>query len=388
MSYKEDVVPTDLKERLLAFLEEQACDDFKCVGGNRDVLYYGEHNYWYTGAYHEAKETPMEIQELLDSVRPTLDTPKAWFNSCLVNRYKSSESHIPMHRDDEADIDPESIIVTVSIGAERTIKFTNDQDSRELTLKDSSVFVMTRFSQDLWHHGIEPLSDGPDNTTETRYSFTFRHLAPFFRNSTIVIGDSNTQHLKFGKDIGTFGRWVPGKRVKAGKIEDIPTPDEIGPYRNIVIHTGINDIRDANRRSSKSLITNLRTKCDDIQKVYPNAKLYISLLLPSKSGHMNTRINEFNSLILDIAYNKKNILIIENSFLGTVNGCMPAKYGRYYSNGMANASDIVHLGKVGIRAFCKNIKASIMARGRNQSRERFQAGRGNYSHATGRDTRG
>ena len=35
---------------------------------------------------------------------------------------------------------------------------------------------------------------------------------------------------------------MPGKRVKVGHIDAIPDPEKIGPYRNIVIHTGINNI--------------------------------------------------------------------------------------------------------------------------------------------------
>ncbi len=250
-------------------------------------------------------------------------------------------------------------------------------------MKDGSVYVMSRFSQDYWQHGIDPVVESTD--TPVRYSFTFRHVAPFYKNSTIIIGDSNTQHLKFGNHMGTFGRWTPGKRVKASKIDDIPPPHEIGPYRNIVIHTGINNITDDNRRSNRALITSLKDKCDNIQRVYPRAKLSISLLLPTKSTYLNSRVNEFNNLILDMTYNRKNVFIIDNSKIGCNSGCMPAKYGRHFGNGLANANDIVHLGKDGIRIFCMNIKDSLMSKWKNQSKERFRAGNGDYTRAVGRD---
>ena len=84
---------------------------------------------------------------------------------------------------------------------------------------------------------------------------------------------------------------------------------------------------------------------------------------------------------------RKNLYIIDNSIVGTENGCMPANYGRYYSNGLANASDIIHLGKLGLRVFCKNIKNSIIGRSRSQSEQRFLGDQGNYRSAEGRSRR-
>ncbi len=414
IDYKEDIVSPDLRSRLMKLLDSLS-GDFQTVGGTRDVQYFGEYGYWYTGAYHNAKRTPMEIQELLDAIRPILEDKKSLFNSCLITRYTGSTSGIPMHSDDEVTIDPESTIVTVSLGAERTIKFSNGKETTSLQLKDSSVFLMSRFSQDYWSHGIEPLHPKDPEQTDatvsnpvaedsqqsehdkpkvpssddnhTRYSFTFRHVAPFFKNSTIVIGDSNTQHLKFGDSIGTFGRWTPGKRVKAGKIEHIPHPHEIGCYRNIVINTGINNITDDNRQSNSALIKSLKTKCEQIQKVYPRAKLFISLLLPTKSSYLNVRVNEFNNHILDMSFNRKNMFVIDNSILGLDKGSLSPRYGRHYSNGMPNANDVVHLGRDGLRIFSKNIKSCIMNRGVSQSRERF-ASHGDYRGAASRGRSG
>ncbi len=411
-TYCEDLITSDMREKLLALLKEEE-GNFKEVGNSsREVLYYGEHGYWYTGAYHEANETPIVVQELMDLVRPKLKDPKTWINSCLVTRYKDGQSHIPMHRDDEGAIDPNStsVIATVSIGAERTLSFTNGVKSEDLAVKDGSLYVMSRFSQDFWQHGIKPVdstdtagissvvesdsaNDKPiseqdeDVVHEPRYSFTFRHIAPYFNNSTCIIGDSNTQNLKFGKDLGTFGAWLPGKRVKAAKIEDIPSPEDIGPFRNIVLHTGINNIVDNNRKSNRSLVSILKSKRDKIQSFYPKSKLYISLLLPTKSTFINNRVNELNSLILDMAFGSKNMYIIDNSSIGTESGCMPGKYGRFFRNGMANATDAVHLGKLGLRIFCKNIKGSIVGKGRNQSEERFRGGNGDYRSAAWRGRR-
>ncbi|KAL5269061.1 hypothetical protein ACHWQZ_G002780 [Mnemiopsis leidyi] len=213
-------------------------------------------------------------------------------------------------------------------------------------------------------------------------AITFRHVAPFFKNSTVIVGDSNTKYIKFGKDAGTLGKWLPGKRMWAAKIGDIPSPKDIGPYRNIVIHSGINDIRDDfNRASNRALIGQLKRKCDDIQKFYPNAKLHLSLLLPTKSPHVNVRVRELNSLFIDFVFNRNNMFVIDNSVLGTQNGCMPSKYGRFLRNGTPLAYDVVHLGREGLRLFCMNIKRCIVQRGERQSVERFRGRSGDYRDA-------
>lgn len=313
-----------------------------------------------------------------------------WLNSCLITRYKDGGSHIPKHSDNESAIDPESVIVTASFGAERKIKFmcARNNEEKTLNLKDNSVFVMTRESQDHWQHEIAPTPE--DERVESpsngmRYSFTFRHISPHFMNSTVLIGDSNTKYVKFGNDDRSLGKWMPGKSIRAYKIEDIPSAHEIGPYRNIIIHTGINNLTDdLHRASNGSLIRQLKAKCSGIHGTYPNARIFISLLLPTKSRMVNSRVNQLNGAILDMVFGQKNMFIIDNSILSDGNGCLPSKYGRFIGYDTPNANDIVHLGKVGIRLFCKNLKKVVLNRGRSQERERFQGSGGNYRNALGR----
>ena len=383
--YKENAIEAELKDRLLEFVESTNAV-FKPVGDSRDVIYLGEYGYWYTGAYHEAARTPEVVQDLLEAVRPCLTNSKAWMNSCLITRYKSGADNIPLHRDDEAFIDPTSEILSVSIGAERSIQFVDNTESREesIMLADCSAYVMSRKSQAFWRHGIptqESESESQSSDSQVRYSFTFRHLAPYFKNSTVIIGDSNTKNFEFGVKRGQFGRWLPGKRIKASKVQDIPEPVEIGPYRNIIIHTGINNITD--RESMKSILCCLKRKCDRIQLTYPHAKLHLSLLLPTKSTYANARVSELNSRILELSYTRKNTFIIDNSNLGNDRGCLPPEMGRYIGE-RVKSSDIVHLGRRGISKFCANIKHCIVGKSSgnvSQSTERFRGGRGDYRAA-------
>ena len=61
-------------------------------------------------------------------------------------------------------------------------------------LKDNDLLVISRDSQDFFTHSIVP-----DETSNlTRYSFTFRSLAPYNLNFKKIIGDSYTKELVFG----------------------------------------------------------------------------------------------------------------------------------------------------------------------------------------------
>ena len=358
VKYVSDVITDDLKGKLLTLVEDNKAN-FKRIGDCRDCIYFGEYGYRYTGGRHEPCRSPEVIQDLLESVRPHMSNPSGWINSCLITRYNTGQDHIPPHRDDELFFDPDSEILTVSIGAKRQMSFSyNSSDiTRELDLDDCSVLIFSRFAQDFWKHEIKSDESVPD----MRYSFTFRHIAPHFVNSTAVIGDSNTKYLQFGMKRGTFGAWMPGKRLEALHIEEIPGPEEIGPYRNILIHTGVNNIKSQSRKSNKTLVNELEVKCKNICEVYPRTKLFISMLLPTKSSSLNYRVNELNNLILDMSFKYKNILVIDNADFGGINGNLKGEFGRWdVKNNCPNSVDILHLGIGGICKFVKKIKSSLI----------------------------
>ena len=378
VSYTENVVSSDVKNKLLDLLH-QTKDDFKPVGQSRDVMYYGEFEYKYKGATHEIKDMPDQIKNLLEEVKANLPDNSSPLNSCLVTRYCTGKNSIPPHKDDELLIDPSSLIVTVSIGAERKMKFLDNSKtlSKECLLHDSSMLVTSRYAQDFWTHEIPE-----DDSESVRFSFTFRNISPKFINSTIIIGDSNTRLVKFGSEKGTLGPWMPGKRLNAAHIEDLPDATDIGPYRNIVIHTGINSINNPRyRRSNKFLVQTLETKCKEYIDVYPRAKIHISLLLPTKIPSINYNVREFNDLLLSVTYGYSNISVIDHSVFGEK---LSEEHGRYDTvEGCPNKKDALHLGKMGLRLFAAKIKSSILTK-KSQSRERFSGGRGGFARAAER----
>ena len=125
---------------------------------------------------------------------------------------------------------------------------------------------------------------------------------------------------------------MPGKQVKTGHIEAIPEPSKIGPYRNIVIHTGVNSINSHRfRKSNRALIENFESKIRSISEMYPKARIFVSLLLPSKSVPLNYRIRDFNNLLLDLTCRLNRVFIIEHSMFGIcylmsmADGCLVVK---------------------------------------------------------------
>lgn len=357
--YEDNAFTTTVQDTLHQFVADNSTK-FTSVGNCRDTLYFGEYGYKYSGGQHDVQAMPTVLEDLLQLIKPHLTDKDAKLNSCLVSRYKTGSDFIPPHRDDEPVINPESEIVTVSIGVDRVMKFTDNTgaDIRSLTLKNASVLITNRRAQDFWLHEIEK----SDAITDERVSFTFRHIAPHFLKSSVIIGDSNTRFLSFGEGKGNFGAWMPGKRVEAIHVENIPQPETIGPYRNIIIHTGINNIKHRNRRSNCSLAMELENKCKNILNVYPRSRIYLCLLLPTKLDSLNYRVKEFNNILFEISHTHRNISVIDyNAALYCDrNGLLKAELGRHdKETGRPLDSDVLHLGKKGLRLLAKGIKSSV-----------------------------
>ena len=109
------------------------------------------------------------------------------FNSCLVNKYSDGDSFITAHRDSPDVFGEEPIIVILSIGDTRALKFTklvdngdlksmkidkeNQHMNREFKLEHNSLFIMCGKSQIDYMHHIDRETD-----KTLRYSITFRRV--------------------------------------------------------------------------------------------------------------------------------------------------------------------------------------------------------------------
>ena len=97
------------------------------------------------------------------------------------------------------------------------------------------------------------------------------------------------------------------------------------------------------------------------------------------SNSLNRKVESFNQGILDLSYQQRNIFIIDNSIFGRQ---LTDEHGRWdIAANRPLTSDIVHLGKSGIRKFAANIKESVAGRRSSQSKARFNTSQGNFSGA-------
>ena len=280
-----------------------------------------------------------------------------------MNRYEGPDSHLPKHSDDELSIDPESAIYTLSLGQDRTVTFEDkfSKNTQSLVAQARSLYTMTRSSQDYYTHEImkEP-------NTKLRYSFTFRNVGPEFLRSTLLIGDSNSKFLSFGVGKGTFGKALPGKRVKAARIEDI-NPYDCAGYANVVVLAGTNNLwpkHISDRTDITKIVDDMQSKIDVIRRFRKNIKIVLLPVLHTRLAGMNRQIHCYNNMIFD--------RFISSGHYYNVN--MPSLREFVDQEYLLNTdflrnkpNDAVHLNSFGLSTLAQIIKSQIIKGYRRKS---------------------
>lgn len=144
---------------------------------NRETVYYGDYSYTYQGGHHKPKTiaSGSYLSKICSYLKVLL--PGYNYNSVLITHYKTGESHIPPHCDDEECIAEDSNIVTVSLGATRQVKYTDKSSDHCVCVADLShgdMTVMSRESQNFYLHELVP----DVNCSSKRLSLTFRLIKP------------------------------------------------------------------------------------------------------------------------------------------------------------------------------------------------------------------
>ena len=100
------------------------------------------------------------------------------FNSLLLNLYRDGRDAMGWHADDEAELDPEAPIASLSLGASRTLRFRSRQrdtaPSLAVELGHGDLLLMDPPTQQHWQHGLPRrlMVDTP------RLHLTFRRVRP------------------------------------------------------------------------------------------------------------------------------------------------------------------------------------------------------------------
>lgn len=377
--YEGNFVGEELTSELTGFLKTVTFAD---VNG-RSVASFGE-DYHYAGRPdNNVKDIPQPIQKVIALIQEELKqfTSAPTINQVIVNRYKDGSSFLPKHSDNEQEIKPDSQIFTVSLGCARSMMFRDesrksgkeDRDT-ELEVSDGSIYIMSQPSQSFWSHRMDA---SEEQDSQERVSLTFRTVGGNYKNSTVIIGDSNTKHLRFSsgqaKEKGTFGYMLPGKRIEAFHLRSVNPEDCIG-YQNVILHCGINDIRN---RSPGRLPTDpepadveahfdiLRKKVLDIKALCPRIAIFVSPILPTKSENLNRRVVEFNEHLDQFMIHDHRSEGIRsfnmNPLADRKTGLLREDFGVYDTqNSCYNKRDSLHLGKSGIRLLAKTFRDGVL----------------------------
>ena len=150
----------------------------KFQASGRQAIYFGDVPYVYPGGSHPSRPlvTNSYVYEMFTFVSNAF--PGLNLNSCLINYYPNSKSSIPFHTDDENCIAPRSFILTLSLGATRTLCFKRlgSRDKNQACLKvdmaDGEIIVFSRGSQNFFLHGVPSENHGG----LPRLSATFRSI--------------------------------------------------------------------------------------------------------------------------------------------------------------------------------------------------------------------
>ena len=382
-------------QALLSFLDNCTFND----ENGHSVISFGI-PYSYSGAKSCTDVPPMpdQLKPLLDKVNQlqqqiyhekypnmkNISNSAPPINSCLINKYQGSDSHLPLHSDNEVTIHAESSIFTLSLGQQCSIKFV-DQQSKEESVHECpslSLYHMTRKSQDFFQHCIDrgSISEG------IRYSVTFRSINWRNRNSTCIAGDSNTGSLRFGSSKrGSFGELMPGQKFWAPKINDID-PKLCCSYNNVVVLCGINDIRSPSvnhPHDVHSLYNQLKCKVKDIKSLNPKCNLFVCPLLPTKSSELNKKVNCFNERIFnDLTKLNLGVQCVSGfDRFADHTGVLVSELSRTFDR--FNNRDMLHLNETGARVLAGLLKRSIFLRLNGGVDRRTGASRLNgvpYSH--------
>jgi alkylated DNA repair dioxygenase AlkB len=145
----------------------------KNIVTKRKVAWYGDSNYLYTysNTTKQALEWTRELSYLKQIVEKKLETK---FNSCLLNLYHDGNEGVGWHSDDEKSLGKNTIIGSLSFGAERKFLFRHKQTKQEVSiiLEHGSLLVMKDATQSNWLHSL-PKSK---KITGTRINLTFRTI--------------------------------------------------------------------------------------------------------------------------------------------------------------------------------------------------------------------
>ena len=179
--YTDSLIPAEKSEFFLLQLSKniQWKNDESVIFGKhyitrRKTAWYGDRPFNYT--YSKIKRTALPwTDELLEIKHIVENNESTKFNSCLLNLYHDGDDGMGWHSDNEKELKKNSVIASVSLGAERKFSFKHkkNKENIDLILGNGSLLVMKEQIQTHWMHQL-PKSK---KISEPRINLTFRTIS-------------------------------------------------------------------------------------------------------------------------------------------------------------------------------------------------------------------
>ena len=149
----------------------------KIIDQPRESLYMAE-NSDLTYTYSKVKRKPHKfskcVKEILDSINKVISKTHTKLNAVLGNKYRDGKDYISAHSYDESDMEKNSIIASVSFGAERDFIFKHKKTKEKIKikLKSKSLLIMDYECQKHWTHELPKRL----RVKDPRINLTFRSM--------------------------------------------------------------------------------------------------------------------------------------------------------------------------------------------------------------------
>ena len=171
---------TELSPEILKWEDHWMRFGAKEVRVPRQIAWFGDYEYRYSGIVHPAKPLPPILSEIAEELERILfrrftaasQTDLA-LNGVLLNRYVDGNDSISWHSDDEASLGDEPYIVSITLGAKRAFQMREKANKRNSYLfepGDGDCIVMYGQCQKLYEHCVPK----DPTVTEPRINLTFR----------------------------------------------------------------------------------------------------------------------------------------------------------------------------------------------------------------------
>ena len=163
----------DLLLQNILWRNDEAVIFGKHIVAKRKVAWYGDSDYLYTYS-NTTKQALVWTKELSDLKQRVEEVTGTKFNSCLLNLYHNGDEGIAWHSDDEKPLGENSIIASLSFGAERKFSFKHKHTKQTISvvLEHGSLLIMKDATQTNWLHSLSKSK----KITRPRINLTFRTI--------------------------------------------------------------------------------------------------------------------------------------------------------------------------------------------------------------------